>query len=58
MENDGQAEEAKALYRKILASDPTHAKALLALGRILMEAGDTEQSLGREATVQGKTLYG
>ncbi|MFQ5903736.1 MAG: tetratricopeptide repeat protein, partial [Candidatus Binatia bacterium] len=45
LEEEGQAEEAKAVYQKILEEDATHAKALLGLGRILMEADDEKGSL-------------
>lgn len=45
LEKEGQKEEAKAIYKKILQTDPTHAQALLGLGRLLMEAGDDQGSL-------------
>jgi putative thioredoxin len=45
LEKEGQVEEAKAIYGKILESDPNHPKALVALGRLLMEAGDEKGSL-------------
>ena len=45
LEKEGLAEQAKAIYEKILQSDPAHAKALLGLGRLLMEAGDDRGSL-------------
>lgn len=40
VEKDGQVEEARAIYEKILQTDASHGKALLGLGRILMDAGD------------------
>lgn len=45
LEEEGQLEAAKAIYEKILAQDSTHPKALLGMGRILMEAGDPKGSL-------------
>lgn len=45
VKKEGQPEMAKAVYEKILQTDPAHAKALLGLGRILMEAGDSQGSL-------------
>jgi putative thioredoxin len=45
LEGQGRAEEARAIYEKILQQDPTHAKALLGLGRILMRDGDEKASL-------------
>lgn len=45
LEEEGQLEAAKAIYQKILAHDPNHPKALLGMGRILMEAGDPKGSL-------------
>ncbi|MCZ6625058.1 MAG: thioredoxin [Deltaproteobacteria bacterium] len=45
LEEEGQVEEAKAVYQKVLEHEPNHAKSLLGLGRILMEAGDKEGSL-------------
>ena len=45
LEKQGKAEEARALYESILADDPNHPGALLGLGRILKELGDTDGSI-------------
>lgn len=45
LESEGKLEAAKAIYEKILALDSDHPKALLGMGRILMEAGDPQGSL-------------
>ncbi len=47
LEEQGQAEGAKAVYEKILQSDPDHAKALLGLGRFLIVAGEEKAALER-----------
>jgi len=47
LETEGRREDAKSLYLKILKEEPSHAKALLGLGRILMEEGDQEGALDR-----------
>ena len=38
-------DQAAAIYRQILDSDPNHAKALLGLGRLAMESGDNPKAL-------------
>ncbi|MBI1993218.1 MAG: thioredoxin [Deltaproteobacteria bacterium] len=45
LEQEGETEKARAVYEKILESDPAHPKALLGMGRILIEAGDSEGAL-------------
>ncbi|MEK6602558.1 MAG: tetratricopeptide repeat protein, partial [Candidatus Binatota bacterium] len=45
LEIEGQAEKARIIYETTLQTDPAHAKTLLGLGRLLMEAGDHQASL-------------
>ncbi len=45
LEEAGKTNDAKALYQEILAADPNHAKALLGLGRLAMNEGDSDAAL-------------
>jgi len=44
LEESGKSDEAKVIYQKIIDSEPNHAKALLGLGRIAMDAGDNQKA--------------
>lgn len=45
LEKEGKVADAKALYQAILKSEPNHAKALLGLGRVLINEGDSQAAL-------------
>jgi putative thioredoxin len=45
LEQEGKVAEAKGIYQAIVESEPTHAKALLGLGRILANEGDRPGAL-------------
>lgn len=45
LEEQGKSAEAKALYQTILAGDSNHPKALLGLGKLAMDEGDSEAAL-------------
>src|SRR5512144_709325 len=45
LEKEGKVAEAKDLYQAIVKSEPNHAKALLGLGRLLINEGDSQPAL-------------
>ena len=45
LEEEGKTDQARSVYQEILAADPNHAKALLGLGRIATNEGDTAAAL-------------
>jgi putative thioredoxin len=45
LEEQGNAAQAQAIYQSILDAEPKHAKSLLGLGRVLMNAGDRDGAL-------------
>ena len=47
LEKAGKIAEAKDLYQAILKSEPSHAKALLGIGRLLMNDGDNQAALNQ-----------
>jgi putative thioredoxin len=47
LEKAGKIAEAKDLYQAILKSEPSHAKALLGIGRLLMNEGDNQAALNQ-----------
>ncbi len=47
LEKEGKVAEARDLYQTILKSEPSHAKALLGSGRLLMNEGDNQAALNQ-----------
>jgi putative thioredoxin len=45
LEQEGKGSEARTLYQEILGADPNHAKALLGMGRLLMDEGNNQAAL-------------
>jgi putative thioredoxin len=47
LEREGKIAEAKTLYQAVLKSEPNHAKALLGIGRLLMNEGENQEALNQ-----------
>jgi putative thioredoxin len=47
LEQEGKGAQAKAAYQEILDADPNHAKALLGMGRLLMDEGNDQAALAQ-----------
>ena len=45
LEQEGKGSEAKIIYQEVLDAEPNHSKALLGLGRLLMNEGDDQAAL-------------
>ena len=45
LEEEGKNDEAKTLYRAVLEADPNHPKALLGLGRLAINEGESDAAL-------------
>ncbi len=47
LEQEGKGAQAKTAYQEILDADPNHAKALLGMGRLLMDEGNDQAALAQ-----------